>query len=73
LPAGLPAEGGQSGVVTVLCQGEEIFHSTLPPDTGGLIWRLNGFQASEVHVVYETGPTGYWLHQALVEIGAAKM
>jgi hypothetical protein len=26
-------------------------------------------QASEVHTVYEAGPTGYWLHDALAEAG----
>jgi len=56
-------------VVTILCQGEELFHGTVPPDTSGLIRRLRGCMASEVHTVYETGPTGYWLHEALVEAG----
>jgi transposase len=60
-------------VVTVLCQGEEIFHGTVSPHPGGLIRRLRGYRASEVHVVYETGPTGYWLHQALVEAGFDSM
>jgi len=54
-------------VVTVLCQGEELFHGIVPPDAKGFIRKLKGFGASEIHTVYEAGPTGYWLHRTLTE------
>jgi transposase len=53
-------------VVTVLCQGEELYHGTVVPEPTTLIRLLKRFEASEVHTVYEAGPTGYWLHDALV-------
>jgi len=56
-------------VVTVLCQGEELYHATVVPDPAGLVRLLKRFEASEVHTVYEAGPTGYWLHEALAEAG----
>jgi len=56
-------------VVTVLCQGEELYQATVVPDPGGLVRLLRGFKASEVHTVYEAGPTGYNLHDALTEGG----
>jgi transposase len=59
----------QQWTVTVLCQGEELYHATVVPDPDGLIRLLKRFEASEVHTVYEAGPTGYWLHDALVEAG----
>ncbi len=59
--------------VTVLCQGEELYHATVVPDPAGLIRVLKRFEASEVHTVYEAGPTGYWLHDALVEAGFDSM
>ena len=59
--------------VHVLCEGEEIYHATLPPDTGRLIQTLKRMQPREVHTVYETGPTGYWLHEALVGAGFDSM
>jgi transposase len=49
-------------VVTVVCQGEELYHGTVVPEPPALIRTLKGFEASEVHTVYEAGPTGYWLH-----------
>ena len=59
--------------VTVLCQGEELYHATVVPDVGALIRLLKRFEASGVHTVYEAGPTGYWLHEALVEAGFDSM
>ena len=56
-------------VVTVLCQGEDLYHATVVPDPAALVRLLKRFEASEVHTVYEAGPTGYWLHDALVEAG----
>jgi transposase len=56
-------------VVTVLCQGEEVYHGVVVADTEVLIRFLRNFCASEVHAVYEAGPTGYWLHDALVNAG----
>ncbi len=56
-------------VVSVLCQGEELYHAAIPTDAKGLIRLLRRFEASEVHTVYEAGPTGYWLHEALTEVG----
>jgi hypothetical protein len=58
-------------VVTVLCQGEELYQSRVVPDPGALVRLLRGFKASEVHTVYEAGPTGYGLHDALTEAGSA--
>lgn len=59
--------------VHVLCQGEELYHSTITPEPERLIATLKRFEASEVHTVYEAGPTGYWLHDALVEAGVDSM
>ena len=56
-------------VVTVLCQGEELYQARVVPDPKALVRLLRGFKASEVHAVYEAGPTGYGLHDALVEAG----
>jgi len=53
--------------VTVLCQGEELYHATVVADCAGLVRLLRRLEASEVHTVYEAGPTGYWLHDALTE------
>ena len=63
----------QDWVVTVLCQGEELYQATVVPNAGALARLLKRFQASEVHTVYEAGPTGYWLHDALVEAGFDSM
>ncbi len=63
----------QDWVVTVLCQGEELYHATVVPDPSALVRLLKRFEASEVHTVYEAGPTGYWLHDALVEAGCVSM
>jgi hypothetical protein len=60
-------------VMTVLGQGEELYHATVVAEAEGLIQRLRRFEASEVHTVYEAGPTGYWLHDALVEAGFDSM
>ena len=60
-------------VVTVLCQGEELYHAAIAADAQGLIRTLRRFGASEVHTVYEAGPTGYWLHDALMESGFDSM
>ena len=54
-------------VVTVLCQGEELYQARVVPDPRALVRLLRGFKASEVHTVYEAGPTGYGLHDALTE------
>lgn len=59
--------------VTVLCEGEELCHATMVPDATVLIRLLNGFGASEVYTVYEAGPTGTWLHDALREAGFDSM
>lgn len=59
--------------VTVLCQGEELYHATVVPDPAALVRLLKRFEASEVHTVYEAGPTGYWLHDALAEAGVDSM
>lgn len=59
--------------VTVLCQGEELYHATVVPDVAAFVRLLKRFEASEVHTVYEAGPTGYWLHDALAEAGFDSM
>jgi transposase len=55
--------------VTVVCEGEELYHGTIPSDKERLIKLLKRFKARDVHTVYEAGPTGYWLHDALKEEG----
>jgi len=60
-------------VITVLCQGEELYHGTVVPDPEALIRLLRRFEASKVFTVYEAGPTGYWLHDALVKAGFDSM
>lgn len=57
----------QDWVVTVLCQGEELYHATVVPQPAALVRTLKRFEASEVHTVYEAGPTGYGLHDALTK------
>ena len=52
-----------------VCAGEDLYHSTISPEPERLIAMLRRFEAGEVHTVYEAGPTGYWLHDALVGAG----
>ena len=59
--------------VHVVCQGEEVYHSTISPEPERLIATLKRFEAAEVHTVYEAGPTGYWLHDALLAAGFDSM
>jgi hypothetical protein len=59
----------RSWTVTVLCQGEELYHATVAPDAPALVRLLKRFEASEVYTVYEAGPTGYGLHDALADAG----
>jgi transposase len=59
--------------VHVLCEGEELYHGTITPEPERLISLLKRFGACEVHTVYEAGPTGYWLHDALVAAGFDSM
>lgn len=60
-------------VVTVVCEGEELYHAVIGSEPEVLIRILKRFEAKEVHTVYEAGPTGYWLHDALVEAGFDSM
>ena len=60
-------------VVTVLSQGEEVYHATVVPDAVAFVRLLKRFESSEVHTVYEAGPTGYWLHEELVNAGFDSM
>jgi len=60
-------------VVTVVCEGEEMYHAVIGSSPEGLIKILKRFEAKEVHTVYEAGPTGYWLHDALMEAGFDSM
>jgi transposase len=60
-------------VVSVLCQGEELYHAAIAADPEELIRTLRRFEASEVHTVYEAGPTGYWLHDVLMGVGFDSM
>jgi transposase len=59
--------------VHVLCEGEELYHGTITAEADRLISLLKRFGAGEVHTVYEAGPTGYWLHDALLEAGFDSM
>ena len=55
--------------VHIVCEGEDLCHGTLSPEPERLIGMLRRFEAVEVHTVYEAGPTGYWLDDALVGAG----
>lgn len=59
--------------VVVRCQREEIYRATIPADVERLVARLKGFEASEIHTVYEAGPTGYSLHDGLEKAGCDSM
>jgi transposase len=59
--------------VHVLCEGEQLYHGTITPEPARLISLLKRLGAHEVHTVYEAGPTGYWLHDALLEAGFDSM
>jgi len=59
--------------VRVNCEGEEIYQAMIPADPERLIRLLSRFEASEVHTVYEAGPTGYSLHDALTAAGFDSM
>jgi transposase len=59
--------------VCVLCEGEEIYNAVLPADADRLVALLKRFGASEVHTVYEAGPTGFALHDALTAQGFDSM
>ncbi len=60
-------------IIRVRCQGEEIYRAAIPADPERLIELLKRFKASEVHTVYEAGPTGYGLHDALSKAGFDSM
>lgn len=55
--------------VCILCEGEQIYQATLSPEPERLISLIKRLEPLEVHTVYEAGPTGYWLHDALVQAG----
>lgn len=57
----------------ILCEGEEIYQAILPPDVGRLISLVRRLEPREVHTVYEAGPTGFGLHDALVHAGIDSM
>lgn len=51
---------------TVLCEGEVMMRGRImKPTPAMLVARLSTLHASSVHTVYEAGPTGFWLHDAL--------
>jgi transposase len=51
--------------VCVLCEGEELYNAVVPADVERLMNLLKRFDAREVHTVFEAGPTGFSLHDAL--------
>jgi transposase len=55
--------------VHVVCEGDGLYHGTILPEPERLVAMLRRFEAGEVHTVYEAGPTGYWLHDALMAAG----
>ncbi len=55
--------------VHVVCGGETLAHCTIASESEPLIGMLQRFEAREVHTVYEAGPTGFWLHEALIRAG----
>ncbi len=59
----------ETWAVVIRCEGEEIYRAEIGADTDRLINLLRRFEASEVHTVYEAGPTGFWLHDALEAAG----
>jgi len=59
--------------VCVLCEGEELYNAMLPADVERLVSLLKRFGAREVHTVFEAGPTGFGLHDALQAAGFDSM
>jgi transposase len=59
--------------VCILCDGEELYNAVLPADAERLISLLRRFGASEIHTVFEAGPTGFCLHDALQAAGFDSM
>jgi transposase len=61
----------KSWVVTAVHQGEQIFRHRQDPSVEILIGVLGrrGIAPERVRIVYEVGPTGFWLYDALTELG----
>jgi transposase len=59
--------------VCILCEGEEIYQAILPPDVERLMSLVRRLEPREVHTAYEAGPTGFQLHDALVQAGFDSM
>lgn len=53
--------------VTVMTEGEEVFHGRLPSQYPAFKKLLNRFAGKEIKVAYEAGPCGFWLHDRLTE------
>jgi transposase len=56
--------------VTVRTTESELFHGTIPGRWDALHALLSRYRRAVLHVVYEAGYFGYWLHDRLVAIGA---
>ncbi|WP_447982971.1 IS110 family transposase [Nitrospira sp. Nam74] len=56
--------------VTVRTTEVELFHGTIPGRWDALQALLSRYRRAVLHVVYEAGYFGYWLHDRLVAVGA---
>ena len=57
--------------VTIRTEDVELFHGSIPGNWEALQKLLDRYVTPTIHVVYEAGYFGYWLHDRLVEYGAA--
>lgn len=55
--------------LTVRKEGEEVFQATMPPSYGALGRFLKRYNGCKIRVAYEAGPSGFWLHDRLMEDG----
>jgi len=56
-------------VTIVTGDGEELFSRGIPANWENLIKLLNRYKRDTVHVVYEAGYFGFWLHDLLHDHG----
>ncbi|MDH4128754.1 MAG: transposase [Spirochaetota bacterium] len=55
--------------VTIRTKDIEIFCANIPGNWKSLKKLLDEYQEHELHVVYEAGYSGFWLHDNLLEVG----
>lgn len=59
----------ESWQVTVMSEGEEIFHGRMPGSYEAFKRFLGRFKACRIKVAYEAGPCGFWLYDKLMADG----